>query len=59
MKVEITDKGIKEHDRVADERTRYVAEMMATLDPESLEQLKAATPALAELARTYNTGNLH
>lgn len=57
VKVEITDKGIQEHNRVADERTKYVAEMMATLDPESLQQFKAATPALAELARSYNTGN--
>ena len=37
--------------------TKYVAEMVSTLDSDSLEQLKAATPALAELARTYNTGS--
>ena len=56
VKVEITDKGIQEYNRVADERTKYVAEMMSTLDPDSLAQLKEATPALAELARTYSTG---
>lgn len=58
VKVEITDKGIQEYNRVADERTKYVAEMVATLDADSLDQLKAATPALAELARTYNTGSI-
>lgn len=58
VKVEITDRGIKEYDRVADERTQYVAEMISTLDAESLTQLKEATPALAELARSYNTGNI-
>ncbi len=58
VKVEITDKGIEEHNRVADERTRYVAEMVATLDADSLQQLKEATPALAALATSYNTGNI-
>lgn len=58
VKVEITDNGVQEYNRVADERTRYVAEMISTIDENSLNQLKEATPALAELARTYNTGNI-
>ena len=58
VKVEITDKGVQEYNRVADERTQYVADMVSTLDADSLAQLKVATPALAELARTYNTGSI-
>lgn len=58
VKVEITDTGFSEYNRVADERTKYVAEMMDTLDAESLAQMKEVTPILAKLAESYNTGRI-
>lgn len=58
VRVEMTDTGIKEYNRVADERTKYVADMLGTLDEDALPLLKPATKVISELARTYNTDSV-
>lgn len=56
VKVEVTDTGLREYNRVAEERTQYVADMIGSLDSDSIELLKKATPALGSLAEAYSTG---
>lgn len=51
--VELTGLGRTELQRVGAERTRYLAEMLATLDTEHLEQLAAASDAINALAASY------
>lgn len=58
VKVEMTDLGVKELNRVADERTEYVAEMLSTLDDKILEDARGVAGVLRELAESYNTGNI-
>lgn len=58
VRVEMTDKGIKEYERVSDERVKYVAEMIGTLDSELLPLLQQASRILGPLADSYNTGNV-
>lgn len=58
VRVEITDNGRKEYDRVAEERTRFLADMLGTLDNEDLEQFRSTIPAFRNLAESYNTGNI-
>ena len=58
MRVQITDTGRIEYNRVAEERTKYVTEMLATLDAEDLQQLKDAVPVFGKLSELYTTHNL-
>ncbi len=43
-------KGLKRREKLLDDRTRLLTERLAELSPESINQLAAATDALAELA---------
>lgn len=58
VRVEITEIGRKEYDRVAEERTKYVTEMLATLDAEDLQLLKDSIPVFEKLSELYTTNNL-
>lgn len=58
VRVQITDTGRVEYNRVAEERTKYVTEMLATLDAEDLQQLKDAVPVFGKLSELYTTHNL-
>ena len=51
--VDLTDQGKRELRRVGKERTQYLADMLATLDDASLQQLDAATEAINTLADVY------
>lgn len=51
--VALTEQGKHELARVGKERTQYLANMLATLDDASLQQLDAATDAIITLAEVY------
>ena len=51
--VDLTEQGKHELIRVGKERTQYLADMLATLDDASLQQLDAATDAIVRLAEVY------
>lgn len=51
--VELTDAGIEELERVGQERNKFVAEMLATLDDDSLRTLAGASDAINALATAY------
>lgn len=51
--VELTDFGRGELERVGEERTRYLAEMLGSLDDESLHQLSTVADVLNKLAAAY------
>ncbi|MBG6122781.1 MarR family winged helix-turn-helix transcriptional regulator [Corynebacterium aquatimens] len=59
--VELTDFGREELERVANERTKYVAEMLSTIDPELLssrERTQGVVDILGALAESYATDNV-
>ena len=58
VQVEMTEEGVRQYERVAEERTKYVADMLATLDEESLPLVRSMVPLLKELSGTYNTENI-
>lgn len=58
VKVEVTDNGLKEYERVAEERVQYVADMVRTLDDDMLPLLEQAPRVLKPLAEEYNTDNV-
>lgn len=51
--VELTDLGKQELERVGEERTRYLAEMLGTLDDANLTLISDAVDAINALAETY------
>lgn len=51
--VEITEHGAAELKRVGEERTQFLAEMLATLDDAHLRQLAEAAEAVKALAEAY------
>ncbi|MDO4684921.1 MAG: MarR family transcriptional regulator [Corynebacterium sp.] len=53
VRVRLTALGRTELDRVGAERTRYLAEMLSTLEPEQLETIKKLAPLIKELATNY------
>ena len=53
VSVETTDLGRAELERVGDERTRYLGEMLGTLDQESLRQLDDVADVINLLADAY------
>lgn len=55
--VELTDFGRQELERVGAERTRYLAEMLDTLDDDSLTQLGQVISIFEKLADAYVEGN--
>lgn len=55
--VELTDFGRKELERVGAERTQYLAEMLDTLDDDSLTQLGQVISIFEKLADAYVEGN--
>lgn len=51
--VELTDLGKQELERVGEERIRYLAEMLGTLDDANLTLISDAVDAINALAETY------
>lgn len=51
--VQITEKGKQELTKVGDERTRYFAQMLSTLDESELQQLTAVVPLIHKMADNY------
>lgn len=54
--VELTDFGRDELERVGAERTRYLAEMLSSLDGESLDKLEGFAEVMDKLAAAYVEG---
>lgn len=55
VRVELTPLGERELERVGAERTRYLADMIATLDDEHLAKAAELADVINALAETYNT----
>lgn len=53
VSVELTEKGQKELTRVGDERTNYLADMIATLPPEHLRKASDLADVINALAEAY------
>ncbi|MDO5077583.1 MarR family winged helix-turn-helix transcriptional regulator [Corynebacterium sp.] len=53
VRVRLTALGRTELERVGAERTRYLAEMLSTLEPEQLETISALAPLIQQLAVNY------
>lgn len=51
--VELTELGVQELERVGEERTRYLANMLNTLDDENLILMSKGVDAVNALAETY------
>lgn len=51
--VQITETGRRELAKVGEERTRYFAEMLGTLDPEELEQIAKIVPLITKMSNLY------
>lgn len=51
--VQITETGRSELTQVGEERTRYFAEMLATLEPEELEQIAKIVPLINKMSSRY------
>ena len=51
----LTALGRTELERVGAERTRYLAEMLSTLEPEQLETISALAPLIQQLAVNYTS----
>ncbi|WIM67592.1 MarR family transcriptional regulator [Corynebacterium breve] len=58
VRVELTALGEKELKRVGEERTRFLAEMIATLDDENLRKADELADVINTLAETYNTAQI-
>lgn len=55
VRVELTEHGVEELDRVGEERTRYLADMIATLDEENLRKAQDLADVINVLADKYVT----
>lgn len=55
VRVRLTALGRTELERVGAERTRYLAEMLSTLEPEQLETISALAPLIQQLAVNYTS----
>lgn len=55
VRVELTELGERELERVGAERTRYLADMLATLDDEHLAKAAELVDVINVLAETYST----
>ena len=53
MSVETTQLGLDELERVGDERTKYLGEMLGTLDDDSLRRLASVADTINLLADAY------
>lgn len=53
VRVRLTALGRTELERVGSERTRYLAEMLSTLEPDELEAVKNIAPLIKQLALNY------
>lgn len=61
VKVELTSFGEEELERVSDERTKYVAEMISTMDPKLIstrENTQMLINVLRDLAESYVSDNV-
>lgn len=54
--VELTQLGVSELQRVGEERTKYLGEMLGNLSPENLEKAADLVDVINELADTYRPG---